>query len=179
MSINDRWFDYIDIDISSCKLLLASGCGYRRLLNIACGLNNYESTRYIIDNMTESELYEFITSVEHINTGINDILIIDKIYSTHSERLISLLNSYEIDRNNQMIVRCYKIIKYLTLTEGKELMTNINKNYESRLCKIHNDNTRSDNQRNKIKTAQSLHNELLVYHFTPRGSHTKSARTTF
>jgi hypothetical protein len=170
---------FANIDISSCKLLRAHGCNYKGLLAIAYELDEYESIKYIIDSMTEYELYTFLSTEEFIHYKLVNILIIDKIYSTRDEYLISVLNSYEIDRNNIIIVRCYNIIKYLTLSEGKTLMTNINKSYESRLCKIHGDDTKSNDRRNKIKTEQSLHNELLVKHFTPRGSHTKSANTTF
>jgi hypothetical protein len=171
--------DFIDIDVASCKLLRENGYNYKELLDIAYGLKNYDSTRYLIDSMSELELYAFITSDEYVCYGLWKILIIDKIYSTHDEYLISLLNSHKIDRDNDIIIRCYKIIKHLTVMEGKTLMTNINTSYESRLRKIHGDDTKSNDLRTQIKTEQSLHNELLIYHFTPRGSHTKGARTTF
>jgi hypothetical protein len=181
--------NYIDIS-KSYKILRENGCDVIQLLHI---VHNYEAIKYLIDSMTEFELYLFLTK-EHIYSDLVNILIIDKIYSTHDEYLISILNSHEIDHNeidhngidynqfdcNQMmIMRCYKIIKYLTVIEGKTLMTNINKYYESRLHKIQGDDTRSNDLRNIIKTEQSLHNELLVQHFTPRGSHTKGAFSTF
>jgi hypothetical protein len=169
---------YIDISVESCKLLRENRCGYVGLLVIAHKFHNYDAIKYIIDSMTECELYSYLYS-EYIYYGLYNILIIDKIYSTHDKYLISLLNSPEIDRNNngRIIIRCYNIIKYLTLPEGKALMVNVNKHFESYLHKYQDNDTRSNTARNNIKTEQSLHNELLIKHFTSRGFHTKAATT--
>jgi hypothetical protein len=135
--------------------------------------------RYIIDNMSDIIITDLYNTT-YFSLGLCNILIIDKIYELQDKYLIHLLRNIlgkddDPEDVELILVRCYYIIRWLTIDDGKEVMNYINLQYKSKLLKpyiIHDIPLM-----NKIREHQLLHNELLVSHFIPRGSHTKCACT--
>jgi hypothetical protein len=121
------------------------------------------------------------------------------------ESLKSIISSNDIHIDDRIMdnlliyLRCYIIIKYMDIDEAKLLMTHINNLYISQIKEAKNNTywftggsiiftskARVDrhiyvdppvNQygSSTFINDQLLHNNLLEYHFRPRGSHTKGA----
>jgi hypothetical protein len=151
---------YIAFDIESCKLMYKHKFDLRSLLFIAQQVRNYESMKFIISKMNIMDIHRVLVTDEYRYVGLIKILIIDRIYSMNDNLLKSMynltyINDYpNINDINGIIHNCYVIIKYKTIKEGKQIINNLN----------------NIALRNK-------YNELLAFHFRPRGTYTKSAVT--
>jgi hypothetical protein len=90
-----------------------------------------------------------------LHQKINSINVIDEHYSDIRDQIV--------------ILQCYYIIKYMTLDDGRKLL----KKHIDRfiVCK-------SDEIMKLTEEYKLLYNNLLSFHFRPRGSHTKAALST-
>jgi hypothetical protein len=69
------------INIECCKLLRTYGFDFLDLLAIAYKTYDYDTIRYIINNLTEMELIKLIYDSDNVRYGLFNILIIDKIFN--------------------------------------------------------------------------------------------------
>jgi hypothetical protein len=163
---------YINLDIESCKLLYECKYNINDLLYIAEYARNYESIRFIIDNMTAIELNELITHDGYFYENLISILIIDKIHTVNDKRLKTLLRKEISEYNFQStpmisIIQCYYMIKYTTLSECINIIAQHNQKLDI-YFKIPA-HTASYIQYKK------LYNDMLAFHLRPRGGYTKGA----
>jgi hypothetical protein len=110
--------------------------------------------------MTEIEVAQLILNLDNNIYGLFNILIIDKICCTEhnnyfKNKLITVLippYPYSILYSPDTIIMllCYCIINYATVIEGDAMIKHFAEN-------------------------KLLYDNLLEFHFRPRGSHTKSA----
>jgi hypothetical protein len=171
---NAQW-QYLDIDLDCCKLLTSHEYNVRAsLLELT---QDYDTIRYIIDGMSNLDLYNVLNSENNIEGRLRLylLLLIDKIYIANDKCLNALLRRKimsfedEFDLDILPLIRCYYIIKYLTIDEGKAMMKLVNKYYD--------DARLGGNTCMLLRDEQQLHNAMLEFHFTPRGGHTKGARS--
>jgi hypothetical protein len=87
-----RQLGYINLDIESCKILHKHGCDLKAMLHIAYHVSNYDSMRYIIDNMSDIIITDLYNTT-YFSLGLCNILIIDKIYELQDKYLIHLLRN--------------------------------------------------------------------------------------
>jgi hypothetical protein len=92
----------------------------------------------------------------------------DKIQNHENEYIcITFKNKYIHPNvyfiNDEIILKCYYIIKHMTQEDATAYMKKLNNKYDA-----HNDDECVNQQ-------YLLHTQLLEYYFKPRGSHTKSA----
>jgi hypothetical protein len=163
---------YIMFDLETCKLMTAHNCNLVSMLYIAYAVRNYESMKFIIENMDYMSMFYILTCNGFILDGILFILTIDRIKCINNNYLTGFLQniifSYS-NKVNKIIIACYYVINYMSVIEGKQYMINENTTYNYITMK-------TDNVKYKIYTErQSFHNELLEFHFRPRGGHTKCA----
>jgi hypothetical protein len=169
--INSDIDGYINLDVESCKLLHEHGCCMNYFYYIATCLHNYDSMKCIVDNMNAIELTSLISTMHYLYGHLSFILIIDKISAINDKDLNALLKLKVSECYlHAHAAQCYYIIKYIPLSEGKELLIEHNKQYDA--CTLSNIKILTDEQ--KI-----LYNNVLEFHFRPRGGHTKSALATF
>jgi hypothetical protein len=162
---------YVNFDIESCKLLVEHGFKKSYLLHIAYRVSNYDSIIYLIESMTIIELINMLNSIVYYD--VVGFLLIDKIYNLNDPCLNRLCKNSMVEYRGtskiRIILNCYYIIKFMTIDEGKASMIEQNKLYEMQ--------KREANRQNMAEAYQSLHNNLLEFHFRPRGGHTKGAIT--
>jgi hypothetical protein len=121
--------------------------------------------------MNAIELTSLISTMHYLYGHLSFILIIDKISAINDKDLNALLKLKVSECYlHAHAAQCYYIIKYIPLSEGKELLIEHNKQYDA--CTLSNIKILTDEQ--KI-----LYNNVLEFHFRPRGGHTKSALATF
>jgi hypothetical protein len=188
---------HINFNVESCKLLYENGCNVTGLLHIACISYDYNSLKYLVNNMLATELFDLVNSREYIYLNLAGLLVIDRIMNMRDRCFTSLLmnvimetdynkcGTHWVIKNMTMYYKCYYIIKYMTVDDGKKIMEKINKIYDKRLKKTENDDNNimtSSVERlvnevggENLLAEKLLHNNLLEYHFRPRGSHTKGA----
>jgi hypothetical protein len=188
-----QYLRYINLNLESCKLLYENGCNLTCLLLIAYDISDYTTIRYIIDSMSKMDLIELFNlqySIEYFTTF--GILLIDAIHKLNDAYLNKVLYNrlcktystsisadavYNRSRGKlpdfEIVLQCYYIIKYMTVAEGQKLMALQNNIYDIQI------NIASD-KKNKtlINKTKLFHNNLLEFHFKPRGSHTKAANTS-
>jgi hypothetical protein len=174
--------NYTNFDMESCKLLYENGCDVTGLLHVACHMHDYNSIRYLVDNMSDVELYNLVHSREYIYLNLASLLLIDRLMNMRDRCFTSLLidivlkedyqrhDNYWVIDNMNIYNSCYYIIKYMSIDDGKKFMKELNQLYDDRI----NGLTFNNNTERHIDE-QLLHNNLLEYHFRPRGSHTKGA----
>jgi hypothetical protein len=167
------FLNYVDITIETCKLLHEHGCSMVQLLDVGYYANNYECITYIINRMTALELADMINNKTHLCFRLINILIIDAVYVLHDPVLIHLLNNsihkyIFCDYNMTVALRCYNIIKYLTIEQGNAVAKQHNDAYSQKICQ-----NNSQILKNKIKIEQDLFNSLLTKHFTLYKSNTQ------
>jgi hypothetical protein len=173
-------YKYVNFCTESCKLLLYK-CNMGSLLAVACHKGDYNSMVYIVNNMSPYDIYDLLYTGAYELLNLTIILVIDRIYNLKDKCLITLLNdklssinssinlsSIDLYYNSidllSMHLRCYTIIKYMSLDDAKLMMTKINGFYLAQ--------TKPGSDPGII---QLLHNKLLEFHFRPRGAHTKGA----
>jgi hypothetical protein len=141
---------YIHIDLESCMLLHEHGCDLISLLSIAYLLKDYNSQKYIINHMTEIDLFNII----HVDRykGLINILLMNRIHDLQDNHLKLICNSYIINQYHNPVIKCYYIINYMSIDASKTYILEHN------------------GDRHYV-----LLTSLLLFHFRPRGSHTKSA----
>jgi hypothetical protein len=171
--------NYIKLDLESCKLLHDNKCNIVNLLTIAYYISDYNTIRYLIESMSKMELIELLTSeLINILNSMYGIILIDTIDRMNDKCLNKILyhkinsinildNIYADVRDQKVILQCYYIIKYMTLDDGRKLFTShIDSLFE----------WKSDETKKLTKEYKLLYNNLLEFHFRPRGSHTKAPR---
>jgi hypothetical protein len=171
---------FINFDLESCKLLHEAGIDLGNLLFIARTVHNYDSIMYILQHMTELNLGDLIMDQRLTFMYVSNIYIVDKIQEHPDDCLKVLMKqehmTYNIhDRSNNIVIKCYYIIKYMPREEGIIYLKNANEYYDAQILKYKKSKSRD-------KTAictenKKLYNQLLEFHFKPRGTHTKSALT--
>jgi hypothetical protein len=181
---------YTNFNVESCKLLYENDCNVVGLLHIACNIKDYDSIRYLVNNMSENELHNLLHTREYIYLNLAFLLVVDRIMNMHDRCFIALLTDtimtadnyiydpYWIIPNMKIYNTIYFIIKYMTLDEGKKLHAKINNEY---IYTLNNEYICNPaiishvNVRDTLTLEQLLYNNLLEYYFRPRGSHTKGA----
>jgi hypothetical protein len=105
---------------------------------------------------------------DYLLVGLVKLLVIDKIQKIKDLYLKTLLKdnimqtcSYE--NRSKIVEQCYYIIKYMSIENGKKRVSALNK----KLLK------QSDNEYSKH--AYIILNDVMEFHFKPRGLYTKAA----
>jgi hypothetical protein len=173
--------NYIQWNIYTYKLLYEIGINIFSLLSIANLSNDYIAMSYIIDNMTELDLgnyliHKFEAQIYKFK-GLLNILIINKINSIGSKYLkfwckTRMLNALKIIEQgviaNDFIITCYYIIQCMTREEGITYMQSIDSNIIGKLWL----------NKSQLINVTNYYNSMLGYYLNPRGSRTKPANTT-
>jgi hypothetical protein len=163
----------IYLNIESYKLLHKCGCRLNHLLLIACHVNDSQSIQYIMDNISESDLVKVMS--ESLPPNLNIILLIDKIMHMNDPYLkvflknIIMLVKYYKD-SYMVIMQCYYITKYLTNGDDKQAAKELHKEYDTLL----NRTVIPTNDIPLIRARLDLFNDVMNFHFRPRGAHTKA-----
>jgi hypothetical protein len=170
----DETQGYASLDVSSCKLLLRNGCDIYNLLDITHNINNYNSVKFIINNMNVIELSKMLTS-DKLFKNLYVILLIDKIISTKDKCLITSLEHKLTEynfycANIRLVAHCYYIIRYTNAHQGKNIMATYNDMLNAQI--------KTSRRKISIEQDKILYNNLLEFHFRPRGKHTKGANIT-
>jgi hypothetical protein len=145
--------NYIGFNLESCILLCEHNFDHVHLLSIAYARHDYTSMKYIINCMSEIELFNIISANKY--DGLIYILFIDRIYNLNDDYL-KLMCKTKYTMHSDTIISCYYIITYMSIEEGKEHIYNIEKSkqFPKWVCRM---------------------KSLLEFHFRPRGSYTKGA----
>jgi hypothetical protein len=151
----NRFKYYIHFDYESCKILQVNGLDMHKLYFLASSANNYEAIIYLLDRMSLNDFTQILTSYEHFDYHLSNILLIDKIHRINDESTCALLKSKMlcfilVSTNISILIRCYYIIKYIT-----------NNSDYSHVISSDKDNKR--------------YTPLLDFHLRPRGKRTKNA----
>jgi hypothetical protein len=180
-------YSYLKLDLESCTLLRENRCDVGSLLIIAYNMSDYDTVKYLIESMTNIELIElFMSSNSYIYFNIFGILLIDAIVKLDDKCVNTVLYNTLGKINDRprgpteehsdirghtltIILQCYYVIKYLTLDAGRKLIAHQHKRYDYFIA---TDRTHHNLYCKKIK---AFHDNLMSFHFRPRGSHTKSA----
>jgi hypothetical protein len=113
--------------------------------------------------MTKMDIYKLF-SVQYMCTGLINILLIDRVHNMNDDYLKSICKDDMLAGGDNVLIRCYYIIKYMTLEEGKKYML------EKNTPETNKSHVKTIKQKRNDK-----YNELLAFHFRPRGAHTKGA----
>jgi hypothetical protein len=180
-------YKYLRLDLESCKLLRDSGCNIINLLNMAYNISDYATVRYLIESMSKMELMKLFIDVNNLLFNIFGILFIDAISTSDDADLnevlyntLSKINDGQhcpstehicaLNHKLRIVLQCYYAIKYLPRDEALELINHQNQRYDYFLLT-------DEGNKPHVEQIKTFHNNLLEFHFRPRGSHTKSAVT--
>jgi hypothetical protein len=165
---------FINFDIESCKLLHSEGFDSNTLLSIAYVARDYDSIRYILMHMTDINLGDLIMDQRFVFYNLPIIYIIDKIHEYPCDFIKKLLKTKhftDCDYYYGFIITCYYIVRYMSRKEGLSYLSKMNKHLDDKILL-------SKNTLDSWWSARKLlWNNLLEFHFRPRGGHTKASIT--
>jgi hypothetical protein len=119
-------------------------------------------------SIIECERLISLTFIIHLH--LIQFLLIDKVISYNDNILTALLQQkimkIMIYYPSEIIVQSYYIIKYMTISAGKQCAQTINKEYQVAI---------NDKFKSFADESLALFNDIMEFHFRPRGSHTKAA----
>jgi hypothetical protein len=122
--------------INSCKLLHLHEFNLFSLLKLAQCKHDYESITYIINAMTEIDLYNVVYN-NYLTNDITNILLIDKCKQISNKYILSLLDKCIQNIIHSPVITCYYIINMLDpiKTHIKNIRKYIRKNIRKNITK--------------------------------------------
>jgi hypothetical protein len=182
---------FINYNIITCELLRNIGIDSLNLLKIAVDINDIPSMTFLINNMSAIYLSYILEDKTNRYIGTVLLLVIERIQDMypkdghlrgliHRHLLYGLSKNiynnmtYEFFNRKTIIPVCYYIIKYMSYEEGKSYMAEQNNLCDNNISRVQDPQIIED-----ITNIKTQYNTLLEFHLRPRGTHTKSASTTF